>query len=62
MKDILTSPDEPGWYWFRISLMDEPRVVLVNDDGIGRFLDSDGLVEELDETKGYWEPIEYDEM
>lgn len=56
--NLLSSPDETGWYWFKKNIRDTPSIVFLDDDGVGRGMDEEGNTFLLDDTIGFWEKTE----
>ena len=54
-ENILTSPDESGWYWFKVNKKSETVIVFINDDGEARATNEEGDSYILDDLIGIWE-------
>ena len=61
-KEILTSPDESGWYFYKETKRSIPVVVYVNDDGVGTALNESGESFELEDFIGEWIAIEEEDF
>lgn len=58
MKEIIASPDEAGWYWFKKNKSDIAKMALVNEDGRAFSFDLCGNSREIDDLTGMWECCE----
>ncbi len=59
-NEILSVPDESGWFFFKKNKRSEPVIVFVNEDGIGITMDSSGKQGELDDMVGMWLELDSD--
>lgn len=57
-KDILGTPDDSGWHFFKKNKKARPCVVYINDDGVAFAMDEDGDTFTLDNLIGKWQAIE----
>lgn len=57
-KNILDTPDDSGWHFFKKGKKGEVCVVYINEDGIGLAMDEKGKTWEIEDFIGRWEQIE----
>jgi hypothetical protein len=60
--NILTVPDEAGWYFFKKNKKSKLTVVYLNDDGVAQGIDQQGNFFELDDLLGRWLLLDSEEI